>query len=553
MDKEEIKEERVETTTNVNNDSKEEKPNKKNNKKRIIIVVSIILVLVLALVVYYILNNKKEAKPIKTDAKKVYSEYRMSGNGLENFDLRFLQLEANNKNIIYSPLSIKYALQMLSEGSKGETKTQIDDLIGEYKSNKYTNSSNMSFANAMFIKNSYKDSIIKNYTTNLQKKYNAEVIYDSFENPNTINSWISEKTFNLINNLMDDSVKDLDFALINALAIDMEWNKLIQATSEGENMYGVGYDHEKYSDSIEPIGDNDLDGKMDWNTVKFNNTINAEAAEIGASLNNYDIVKELGEDNIRQTISKEYQEYLADPNSCGGEEDVNKFVDKFIEELDSNYKKVDVSTDFKFHIDDNVKVFSKELKEYNGTTLEYIGIMPRNKSLDEFIKSSDAKSINEILSKIKTVEIKNVEEGKVTKIVGGIPFFKYDYELNLMKDLNSLGITNVFDSAKADLSGLSNKKDTFISQAKHKANIEFSNEGIKASAATVLGGMGAAGCGFEHLYDVPVTIIDLNFDNPYLYLIRDKNTKEVWFVGSVYEPIVNTSKYQRVIDNREHQ
>lgn len=550
MEKEEIKENDLE----INNDSKDEKSNKKSNKKRIIIVVSIILILVAAMVVYFILNNKKEAKPIKTDAKKVYSEYRMSGNSLENFDLRFLQLEANNKNVIYSPLSIKYALQMLSEGAKGETKTQIDDLIGEYKSNKYTNSSNMSFANAMFIKNSYKDSIIKNYTTNLQKKYNAEVIYDSFENPNTINSWISEKTFNLINNLMDDSVKDLDFALINALAIDMEWNKLIQATSEGENMYRVSYNHEKYGDSISPIGDTDSDGKMDWNTVKFNNTINAEAAEIGATLNNYDIVKELGEDNIRQTISKEYQEYLADPNSCktGDEEkDVAKFVDKFIEELDSNYKKVDVSTDFKFHIDDDVKVFSKELKEYNGTTLEYIGIMPRNKSLDEFIKNSNAKSINEILSKIKTVDIKNVEEGKVTKIVGGIPFFKYDYELNLMKDLNSLGITNVFDNNKADLSGLSNKKNTYISQAKHKANIEFSNEGIKASAVTVLGGLGSAGCGFEHLYDVPVTIIDLTFDNPYLYLIRDKNTKEVWFVGSVYEPIVNTSKYQRVIDNRE--
>lgn len=550
MKKEEIKENDLE----INNDSKDEKSNKKSNKKRIIIVVSIILILVAAMVVYFILNNKKENKPIKTDAKKVYSEYRMSGNSLENFDLRFLQLEANNKNVIYSPLSIKYALQMLSEGAKGETKTQIDDLIGEYKSNKYTNSSNMSFANAMFIKNSYKDSIIKNYTTNLQKKYNAEVIYDSFENPNTINSWISEKTFNLINNLMDDSVKDLDFALINALAIDMEWNKLIQATSEGENMYSVSYNHEKYSDSISPIGDTDSDGKMDWNTVKFNNTINAEAAEIGATLNNYDIVKELGEDNIRQTISKEYQEYLADPNSCktGDEEkDVAKFVDKFIEELDSNYKKVDVSTDFKFHIDDDVKVFSKELKEYNGTTLEYIGIMPRNKSLDEFIKNSNAKSINEILSKIKTVDIKNVEEGKVTKIVGGIPFFKYDYELNLMKDLNSLGITNVFDNNKADLSGLSNKKNTYISQAKHKANIEFSNEGIKASAVTVLGGLGSAGCGFEHLYDVPVTIIDLTFDNPYLYLIRDKNTKEVWFVGSVYEPVVNTSKYQHVIDNRE--
>ena len=504
----------------------------------------------------YFIFNKKEDKPIKTDVKKVYSEYRMSGNSLENFDLRFLQLETNNKNVIYSPLSIKYALQMLSEGAKGETKTQIDSLIGEYKSNKYTNSSNMSFANAMFIKNSYKDSIIKSYTNNLQKKYNAEVIYDSFESPNNINSWISEKTFNLINNLMDDNVKNLDFALINALAIDMEWNKLIQATTQKGDMYHVSYSHENYSDNIFPIGDEDEDGKMDFNTVKFNNnTINAEAAEIGATLNNYDIVKELGEDNIRQTISKEYEEFLNDPDACkiGDEEkDVAKFVDKFIEELDSNYKKVDTSTDFKFHIDDDVKVFSKELKEYNGTTLEYIGIMPRNKSLDEFIKNSDAKSINEILGKIKTVDLKNVEKGKVTKFVGGIPFFKYDYELNLIKDLNSLGITDVFDSTKSDLSGMSSEKGTVISDAKHKANIEFSNEGIKASAVTVGGGYGAASCGFEHLYDVPVVTIDLTFDNPYLYLIRDKKSKEVWFVGSVYEPVVNTSKTQNVIGNREY-
>ena len=30
--------------------------------------------------------------------------------------------------------------------------------------------------------------------------------------------------------------------------------------------------------------------------------------------------------------------------------------------------------------------------------------------------------------------------------------------------------------------------------------------------------------------------IDLDFDKPYMYIIRDKSTGEVWFAGTVYEP-----------------
>ena len=75
--------------------------------------------------------------------------------------------------------------------------------------------------------------------------------------------------------------------------------------------------------------------------------------------------------------------------------------------------------------------------------------------------------------------------------------------------------------------------------AKHKANIEFSNDGIKAAAATAMGGAGAtSGPYFEHLFKVPVKEIDVTFDKPYMYIIRDKSTGEVWFTGTVYEPIV---------------
>ena len=110
------------------------------------------------------------------------------------------------------------------------------------------------------------------------------------------------------------------------------------------------------------------------------------------------------------------------------------------------------------------------------------------------------------------------------------------YELKLKEDLPKLGIVDIFDAEKANLDGIAEKAGVFIDTAVHKANIDFSNDGIKAAAATAMGGVGAAGGGFDYLFDVPVEEIDMTFDKPYMFLIRDKNTGEVWFTGTVYEP-----------------
>lgn len=522
--------------SSVSLDENTSKSSKKGKKK--IIVILVIVLLVLALVGFFVYKNYF-SKPVetittKTKQKEVYSKYRMSGNQLEDFDLSFLQLENRSENTLYSPLSIKYALEMLSEGSKGETKDQIDSIIGEYKANKYTNSSNMSFANAMFIRNSYKDNIKDTYTSNLSSKYNAEIVYDSFENPNNLNSWVNNKTFGLINNLFDD-ISQNQYILVNALAIDMEWNRVIQADGNTayEDNYSISYPHENYSAYIVPINEND------YPSMQFNNSINAKSVEIGASINNYDIIKELGEENIRKTVGDGYQQWLKSDNACGDDVDVNTFLDKYIKELGSNYKSVESSTDFSFYNDDEIKVFSKDLKQYNNTTLQYIGIMPKNIELTDYISNTNATKINDVISKIKTIDLNNFEYGKVYKIVGNIPLFKFEYKLDLMSDLKKLGVKNVFDSGKADLSNLTKQKGTYIDTVAHKANIEFSNQGIKAAASTQLGGAGASGCGYDYLYDVPVETIDMTFDKPYLFLIRDKVTGEVWFSGKVYQPTAN--------------
>lgn len=517
---------------------------KQNSKRKNIALIVVILAIILLLVFFLLTkkgkNNQETTKPVTSEVKT--SAYRLSSNSLEDFDLYFMQLENNKENMIYSPLSIKYALEMLEEGANGESKDQITNIIGEYKAKKYTNSENMSFANAMFIKDTNKNSIKSDYVDNLKSKYNAEVLYDSFKTPNTLNTWVSNKTFKLIDNLFDD-ISTEDFILVNALAIDMEWvNKIQNETKD----YRVSYAHRKYWMGVSSLVNSG------YHSLEFKNSEkNAKSVQVGAVINKYDIVNTLGEDKIRETVSQKYQEWLSDPDyesrSCnpGKDPDVKTYVDTYIKEINEGYKDISSSTDFLFYDDDSVKAFAKDLKEYNGTTLQYIGIMPKKDNLDNYIKNIKSSDLNTLINNLKSIELDNFKEGVITEINGYIPMFKFDYELNLMSDLNKLGIADIFDINKSDLSNLTSDK-AVISSAVHKANIEFSNDGIKAAAATAMGGKGAGDCGFDYLYDVPVEKIDLTFDNPYLFIIRDKNSGEVWFTGTVYKPVEYVSPYPNI-------
>ena len=513
----------------------------------------------------------KKKKIIDNDIKLSSYDYTIQSNGLDDFDLYFLKQENKEVNKVYSPLSIKYALAMLKEGTDGESYKQIDKVIGNYNSKKYENSANMSLANGLFIKNSFKDNIKQDYINNLNNKYNAEVIYDDFASANNVNSWVSNKTFNLVNNLLTDkTVNNSNFILVNALAIDMEWVKKIQ--SEYGN-YDINYAHETtdydsyehtiYDENGKPTNKKEIRYRTyasrvtclswaDYSTIVFNNKLkNAKVSELAADVNRYDIMSVIGEEKIRKTVKEAYdkwlddgneplKEYSYDPNtrtSIEREIPIDEYLDNYIEEISKNYNQLTSSTDFSFYVDDSIKVFAKDLKEYNGTTLEYIGIMPIKEKLKDYIKNIDAKSINSIINNIKPLEMSSFKDGYITNIHGKIPLFKFEYDLDLMDDLKLIGITDAFDREKANLSRLTSDKNNYIENVKHKTNIEFSNDGIKSSAVLALAGGGASGGGFDYLYNIPIEEIDLTFDKPYMFIIRDKESKEVWFTGTVYEPI----------------
>ncbi len=466
-----------------------------------------------------------------------------------NIDWNFLKMENQKVNKIYSPLSIRYALKMVEAGATGNAKKQISDRIGNQPLTKYTSNKNRSLANALFVRDSFAQNVKESYQNALKTNYDADVIFDAFASPENVNTWVSNKTLHLIDNLLTDIGEDKNFLLINALGIDMEWKQKFLYLGDD----GVEYIHEDFY--LYPVAQ--------VSPHKFGQEEKeVSGMEIRASINNYDIVKELGEENIRQTVGEEYRKWAKSltkedweyESTFNGEvtdekieAELKKYLDGwqedtwvnngYIADINSNYKRVDYFTDFSLYVDDKIKVFAKDLKESEGSVLQYIGIMPIEEELDSYISNMDSAKIQEIIANLKDLKSENFKEGVVTYIKGYIPKFKFEYELPLKEDLKQLGITDIFTQGKANLTGISDSEDVYIADAIHKANIEFTQDGIKAAAATEFGGAGAGGS-FDYIYEVPVEEIDLTFDKPYMFFIRDKQTGDVWFAGTVYEPLL---------------
>ena len=520
-------------------------PPKPNNKPLIISAIVILIALVVAggfAFAKFFPFNQGDQPSGDDDNSNQNQNYDLSA--MSDFDLAFLRLQNKADNVVYSPISIKYALAMLSDAADGNSKTQITNLIGNYTPKTYTNNANRSFANAMFIREKIKGEILSSYTTTLQQKYNASVVYDAFTSVAPINQWIADKTMNIIKNMLSDDAlrEDTDFMLINALAIDMDWDNQLQCAISDEatvnvsdvscKLYNPNFGNEKYYHYIPYIG---LDSTEGFKKLTFNGE-EIESAEIGVSANRYDIVKELGEEYIRSTVLAAYDKWKAEEND--GEEDEDFDIDNYMEELGSNYGQIYTSTDFYFSDNDDEKVFAKDLKTYDDSTLQYVGIMPKNEDLNTYVNAMTVENLASLINSIKDASVvDNYKDGVVTQVEGYIPFFNFNYNLKLKEDLMNLGVTDVFNPDAADLSKLTSVAHSYIQDAFHKADIDFSNDGIKAAAATVVsGGLGAGNPHFVYKWDVPVEKIDITFNKPFFFIIRDKSTGEIWFAGTVYHP-----------------
>ena len=197
----------------------------------LVIVLAIIIVAIFAIAIY----KNKQINPTIIGNQPSQTEET-------DFSIQFLKLENQQQNMVYSPLSIKYALNMLNEGANGNTKTQIENVIKNLSLTKYnTIDEVLSLANSVYIRDTYAEYVKQDYKNKLTEKYNAEINYDAFRNATNINNWIENKTLGIIKNMLSDNMvqnPSSKMLLINALAIDMEWeNSFDVSDTNGQDFY----------------------------------------------------------------------------------------------------------------------------------------------------------------------------------------------------------------------------------------------------------------------------------------------------------------------------
>lgn len=112
-----------------------------------------------------------------------------------------------------------------------------------------------------------------------------------------------------------------------------------------------------------------------------------------------------------------------------------------------------------------------------------------------------------------------------TDVLVHLPKFKLEEDYELNEPLAKLGMTDVFCSAKADLSGMNGAGGLFLSTVAHKAFVEVNEEGTEAAAAT------AGMVSFCMLREEHFTA-----DHPFLFFIRHNKTKSILFFGRFSSP-----------------
>ena len=140
-----------------------------------------------------------------------------------DYDIKLIKEVNEKENYLISPYSIEIALSMLKEGADGNTKKEIENLIGNREINSDLNVKNkVNIANGVFIKNQYKDAVIDTFYETVKEKYKADIIYDDLKSPKVVNDWVNKKTYNMIPKLFDE-LEDPLIVLTNAVALNVEW------------------------------------------------------------------------------------------------------------------------------------------------------------------------------------------------------------------------------------------------------------------------------------------------------------------------------------------
>lgn len=117
---------------------------------------------------------------------------------------------------------------------------------------------------------------------------------------------------------------------------------------------------------------------------------------------------------------------------------------------------------------------------------------------------------------------------RVDKLKIYFPKFKFSYKNTLNDELYALGMKSMFTD-DADLTGINETEDIYVSEVKHKTFVEVNEEGTEAAAVTSVE---------IKLTSAITEPLEIKADRPFLFVIKEKQSNALLFMGVLNEPVI---------------
>ena len=157
---------------------------------------------------------------------------------------------------------------------------------------------------------------------------------------------------------------------------------------------------------------------------------------------------------------------------------------------------------------------------YDDGRLAFIALKPGSGDARSYAASLTGARLKELIAAAKAD----------TFVTVNIPKFSTGYSVYLTDALKAMGMTDAFDPALADLTGVGGGVDgpLYISSVFQKVKVDVDEEGTEAAAVTEV-----VIAGTSLIVEEPIV---LTFDKPFVYAIADTETGVPLFVGVMENP-----------------
>lgn len=179
----------------------------------------------------------EETKKPKADATK--EEKEVFTKGVNDFSYDLFDKLAKGENVVVSPYSVSMALSMVDVGAGGETKKELEQVLGIKDLDRWNNSvkwyidrdfgeqTKVLTANSLWLDQTVAlaEDAKENFLDVLTEDYNASVEQRDLHTDDTreaVNQWAAEHTENMIPKIFDHNI-DAQILLMNAIYFEGKW------------------------------------------------------------------------------------------------------------------------------------------------------------------------------------------------------------------------------------------------------------------------------------------------------------------------------------------